>query len=181
MVRPVIGALALLLALAGCGGDPQADPSPTTSVTKPVSTTPTPTATVPVLPTAAAANTKAGAKAFVRHYVDLINHLQATGDEQPLLDASLPTCRSCKAVIRAATTIYDAGGHVEGGNWSIDGLSAATPELGLWKVRVDGQIAPSKVFSVDAAEPKTGSGGNGDAEFFVSFTGSWKVGQWHTG
>jgi hypothetical protein len=63
MGRAVLGAVALLLALAGCGGDPEADPSPSpsTPVTSPVSTTPS----APAMAGVAKADTKAGALAFV--------------------------------------------------------------------------------------------------------------------
>lgn len=178
MRRSVIG-FALVLVLAGCGGDPKAEPSPTpsTPVTSPVSSTPTP----PAMPDAAKANTKAGAIAFVRHYIELINYLQATGEDAPLAEASRPSCKSCGAVIRAAKSIYDAGGHIEGGTWTISGAAASQPTSGLWSVRVTGRIAPSKVVGTGSATPKTGSGGPGDAEFFLTFTSQWGVSQWHTG
>jgi len=77
MRRFVVGA-ALVLLVAGCGGDPKADPSPSTSPAPSISSTPTPSP--PTLPDAAKANTKAGAIAFVKYYVELVNHAQATGD-----------------------------------------------------------------------------------------------------
>ncbi len=73
MRRVAVGA-ALVLALAGCGGDPKADPPPSTTPTPTVSPSPSATPTVPALPEAAKANTKAGAIAFVKYYVGLINH-----------------------------------------------------------------------------------------------------------
>ena len=179
MPRVLVGAVVLLLALAGCGGDPKADPSTSPSVpsASPISTTPAP----PALPEAAKANTKAGAIAFVKYYVGLINHLQRTGDESALRQASAAACKSCAAVVAAANRIYDSGGHVEGGQWTIDQVTAFKPSPQLWAVRTRGSIAPSTVIHGDTSPKETGSGGDADAEFFVSFTDRWKVAQWHTG
>lgn len=178
MSRRLIGVVVLLVALAGCGGDPQADPPPSPSPSAtPVSTTPS----APAMPDAAKENSKAGAIAFVRHYVELINHLQRTGDNAPLRDASLPTCKSCKAVARAAGAIYGVGGHVEGGDWSITKASAARSTRTLWQVSVEGRIAPSKVIGGPSSVPSSGTGGRANAHFFLSFERGWKVAQWHTG
>ncbi|HET9499371.1 MAG TPA: hypothetical protein VFO98_03835, partial [Marmoricola sp.] len=71
-MRRVIGAGVLVgavFATAACGGDPSSSPSPSPSVSpspSPSSTAPTP----PPLPDAARKDTKAGAVAFVRHYVE---------------------------------------------------------------------------------------------------------------
>ena len=178
MRRSWWGAAALLVLLAGCGGDPKADPSPTPSET-PVSPTPSPTA--PTMPAAAAENSKAGAIAFVRYYIELINHLQRTGDSAPLRQAALPTCKSCKSVIRAAEGIYATGGHVEGGAWSITDITATQPTSTLWQVDIKGRLAPSKVLNGPASVPTAGKGGQANAEFFLTFSSTWKVAQWHTG
>lgn len=178
MRRSLVGALAALLLLAGCGGDPKADPSPSPS-TAPVSTTPSPTA--PVMPAAASENSKAGAIAFVRYYIELINHLQRTGEHALLDSASLPTCKSCNSVTRAAGAIYSAGGRVEGGAWSISSVSASQPTANLWQVTVEGRLAPSKVVNGPSSVPTAGSGGKANGQFFLAFHGGWKVAQWHTG
>jgi hypothetical protein len=176
MRRSVVGA-ALMLLLAGCGGDPKSDPPPSTSPTPSVSATPSP----PALPEAAKANTKAGAIAFVRHYVDLINYLQATGDEAPLQAESADDCRSCNAVIKAANSIYEGGGHVEGGTWMVGAVTAKRPAHKIWAVRLEGTISPSKVYRHDSSTPEPGSGGAASGEFYVTFDLTWKVAQWHTG
>jgi hypothetical protein len=175
MRRSVVGA-ALMLLLAGCGGDPKADPPPSTSPTPSVSSTPSP----PALPEAAKANTKAGAIAFVRYYVALLNLLQSTGDERPLLAVSQSNCRSCMAVVRAANAIYDSGGHVEGGLWTIRKAEVEHPAPAAWTVRISGQLAPSRVIEAGATSPKPGTGGDADAEFVLTFRDSWEVVQWQT-
>ena len=181
MRRFVVGAalLVLVVLVAGCGGDPKADPSPSRSSAPSASSTPMPTP--PALPDAAKANTKAGAIAFVKYYVELLNYLEATGDDEPALAVSADACKSCQAVVRAARAIYDSGGHMEGGAWTVHEVTASQPTPGLWSVRIRGQLAPSTVFESSTSTPKSGTGGRADAEFFVSYTTVWKVGQWHTG
>jgi hypothetical protein len=139
MRRAVLGAVALLvvvavlLMLTGCGGDPKADPSPSPSspVTSPVSTTPS----APVMPAEAKAEGKAGAMAFVKYYVELINHAQATGDTSALAAAEMPKCHSCQTARNGVQAHYEAGGSIKGGDWRIEkSVAVPNPAVGGWNV-----------------------------------------------
>jgi hypothetical protein len=177
MASRIVGAVALLLVLAGCGGDPKADPTPPPSPsTSPASTTPS----APAMPEAAKANTKAGAIAFVRYYVDLINHAQATGDVSGLAGVEAPECASCTKGREYLTGIYAAGGHVTGGTWTIRRAQAA-PSGENWAVTVVGDFAPSDVFSSQGAQPTHAKGGPTLTNFVVWNAGSWKVRKWFSG
>ncbi len=68
LVAAAVAAL-LLPTLGGCAGDEAPEASPATSA----SSTST-SAAVPTLPAAATGTGPKAAEAFVRHYVDLINH-----------------------------------------------------------------------------------------------------------
>ena len=174
MRRSWWGAAALLVVLAGCGGDPKADPSPTPSET-PVSTTPSPPA--PTMPAAAAENSKAGAIAFVRYYIELINHAQATGDVEPLAAAESPECRSCASARDVVTRIYTSNGHLEGGDWAARIQSAAPrPDLDAWTVFAVVRFAPQVV--VDKGETTHLKGGRSLITFVVGHTDRWKVIRW---
>jgi len=188
MPRLVIGTVVLLFVLAGCGGDPKAvstpspTPPPSTGPAHPSATTAT-TATpssapVPVMPAQASADTRAGAIAFVRYYVELINHLQSTGDGAPVVAVSAKGCRSCEAVVAAARALYAAGGRVNGGAWSIDDTVARHPSPTTWAVRVAGQLAPSTFTKSGSDTPTTRPGGKADARFVLTFDRTWKVLQW---
>lgn len=76
------------------------------------------------MPEAAKAETKAGAMAFVRHYVELVNHAQATGDIDELQSAEQAGCRSCRAAREGVRKHYQSGGSINGGDWHIDSASA---------------------------------------------------------
>lgn len=143
--------LALLLGLAGglsaCGGSAEPSTMPSSSG----STTPSasPTGPVePVLPEAAKANTKAAAVAFVRYYVDLINYAQATGDVDGLRAASDPACVLCDNVADTLFDLYDRGGHLSGGDWSITNMEVFATGDASWgsavRVRTTAQTVTRK-------------------------------------
>lgn len=125
MRTPLLIANAALTAalIAGCGGNaPTPGPSPT----------PSPTASstgraAPPLPQAATAHTKAGAIAFVRHYIDLINYAQATGDTKPIRAVEGPHCSSCTSANGYVERLYARGGRLVGGVASITKVLDAQP------------------------------------------------------
>lgn len=179
MPRFVVGALALVFALAGCGGDPVADPSPTPST--PVSTAPT-VSPAPTMPAEALANTKAGAVAFVRHYIDLLNFAQVTGRTDELAKLEDPNCVSCTKVSTYLSQIYAGGGAVQGGRWVIQHISATRgPDDGTWVVEVLGKFEPSTVVPSSGATPRTTQGGPAPTTFYLRHTSQWTVTKWTRG
>jgi hypothetical protein len=179
MRRAALGAVALLLALAGCGGDPKADPSPSPTpsspATSPVSTTPS----TPVLPEEAKADTKAGAIAFVKYYVELINHAQATGDVSPLRSVEGTRCESCRKVRGSITQIYANGGSIEGGTWRPHLNVALRNNDGSWLVSGYLRFDPERVQKSSASAVETSEGGSASADMTVQHVaGSWKVIAW---
>jgi hypothetical protein len=185
MRRAVLGAVALLvvvavlLMLTGCGGDPKAVPSPSPSspATSPVSTTPS----APVMPEEAKADSKAGAIAFVKYYVELINHAQATGDVQALADVESEKCRSCISAQKTLQEIYGVGGHIEGGALVGEVQSAARrPDLGGFTVFVAVRFGPQKVVRPDGTTSL--DGGRTIMTLVVRHNvDGWRVLQWSRG
>jgi hypothetical protein len=180
MRRFVVGA-ALVVLVAGCGGDPKADPSPSTSSAPTVSPTPTPTPTPPVLPDAAKADTKAGAIAFVKYYVELVNSAQASGQTTALELVESSGCASCSNVRRGLDEIYSNGGHIEGGDWHAEARSAARrPDLQAWSVFADVTFGPQKV--VRPSGTTSLDGGQSPMTFVVrNNQGAWSVLNWSRG
>ncbi len=78
--RLAAGLVACSVLLAGCGGSPAPKPLPAPRPSSSPSPTTTPAA-APAMPEAAKAKTRAGAIAFARHYVELINY--ATDPRRP--------------------------------------------------------------------------------------------------
>lgn len=174
-VRLLVIVLSCAVALAGCGGDPKADPSPApSSPTTSASPTPTP----PVMPGAAKANTKAGAVAFVKYYIELINHAQATGDTEALARVESDSCHSCKRARNSLDEIYASGGHLEGGEWTADIRSVTRrPDVDGWTALVLAQYAPQKIVKSGGTTPL--KGGKSLITFVVRRDAvSWNVLQW---
>src|SRR5438128_15619 len=113
----VLGVLCLLL--VGCGGsaEPQPLPRPTASTSPSASPSP------PVMPAVAKEKSRAGAQAFVRHYIDVLNYATFTGDTKAAHSLDGGQCQSCRRMLHSIENIYAAGGHVEGGAWSSQPVS----------------------------------------------------------
>lgn len=116
--RAVLGALALgAVVLSGCQANPEPPPIDTASSSP--SPSPSPTDAAPTLPAEAQGTSEKAAKAFVRHYIDLVNFAMRTGDVHALSTLSDPGCTSCAEVIRNIEGLYADGGHLEGEGWEV--------------------------------------------------------------
>jgi hypothetical protein len=108
----------LLPGLAACSDDaPEASPAPSASASASESAP-----AAPELPAAAKGDGPKAAEAFVRHYVDLINHASTTLDPEPMLGASADNCTECSTVAELYSGIRQKGGNVRGGEWTIERL-----------------------------------------------------------
>jgi hypothetical protein len=178
-MRRVIGAGVLVgavFATAACGGDPSSSPSPSPSVSpspSPSSTAPTP----PPLPDAARKDTKAGAVAFVRHYVELLNYAQFTGEVRPLEEVSAKTCETCNSVAQVIDDLYAKGGMVKGGERTLGRhLAQRGAEGGVILFRV--RSTPQTII-VPGEQARELPGGDKSEEFHVASSGAdWEVTRW---
>ena len=50
----------------------------------------------------------AGASAFARHYWELVNYTQATGDVSALDDVAADGCESCTALLARVRDVYQS-------------------------------------------------------------------------
>jgi hypothetical protein len=128
LVSSVICAL-----ITGCSGSPEpttegsvsGDPSgpPASSVTS-LTTPPDPDEPpAPVMPDLAKQNSIAGAKAFVRYYIDVLNY--AFSELQPTrLDALSPAgCGLCRSFVGGVRKLRRNGGSQIGGTWSTSNVA----------------------------------------------------------
>ena len=116
------------LALAACSTGPAQDPpappktssapaSPSASLSESPSSSPS--ATAPALPDAARGTSPRAAKAFVRHYVELLNFAAASGDTTEARLASLSACESCESILAKVDAVYGKGGSIDGEGWDV--------------------------------------------------------------
>jgi hypothetical protein len=119
-VRGVVAGLLLATALlSGCSGTteandtlPSASPAPTTEALPPIGP-----ADFPV-PDEARTKDAAGAEAFVRYYIELLNRQQALPAGQPLRDLS-SECATCERIARAFDDAAAAGHVYNGGELTL--------------------------------------------------------------
>lgn len=155
----VTGAALAVTLLSGCAGSPGAGGPPTTPVaptthrpstaptTRATSPTPTdPTQTAP-LPPQAREKSIAGAKAFVRFYIDGVNRAWHAPSGALPRRFSTPGCISCRGMATSMDQIRGSHGFSRGGDWIITSITAVphqpaqkpilhtaiTIEPGVWK------------------------------------------------
>jgi len=147
--------------LAGCtGDDASADPSPdeTSSSSEPTEETTEPDLEAPELPEAATEQSEAGAEAFVRYFVDVINHAQATGDAEAIAQVSEPDCGACTGFIDATNSAYESGGRIEGGTFTLTDVAPLPVDYGAdagfyLTIQIDEQTIFGADGPVQRAEP----------------------------
>lgn len=136
----VITGLLFSLAVSACSGDSVAgpsDPTPTpettsmsSSSTSPPTSAPTSSATQeppaqpPEMPALAEEKSPAGAKAFVKYYMAVLNYSWHAGSATLARRFSTPDCIACRGIARSIDQMARSGGYYRGGEWA-----AALPVL----------------------------------------------------
>jgi hypothetical protein len=105
--------------------------------TSPVATT-SPTPAPPALPDAAQENSKGGAVAFARHFLEVVNFSIVSGNTEILNRTSLRSCVSCRNIAEEIADVYGGGGHVKGGDLAATGFSVLpSGRRGMWAVGLE--------------------------------------------
>jgi serine/threonine-protein kinase len=71
------------------------------------------------VPVSAAADSTAGATAFVSYWFDALNHAVQTGDDTALRAASSPACQACTAAATSIDTGHQDGRSLQGGTYTV--------------------------------------------------------------
>ncbi|GAA3519490.1 DUF6318 family protein [Nocardioides daeguensis] len=171
-----------LATLTACSDDdpPAADPSPTWSPTGTMESPTTSSAAAPVepeLPVEATEASEAGARAFIAYYWELINYAQVTGDVKGLRAASGKSCEGCNAGLEAIRSLYEGGGHIQGGQYTpvvvklnrLQGKGLTAFEALLTVTNVE-QV----VLDGDGSEHRSAAGSAS-----VAVACQWSAGTWH--
>ena len=130
-------AAAVVGAATGCSDDPAPRPkvAPSSSAASSVEPTPTPEPTPtgpvePTLPPEAQGEDAAAAEAFVRHYWEMTDYAQSTGDVAGLRRLATDGCTACQAVADSIRDVYRDGGSLEGGGTSLSTFRTVKLRLG---------------------------------------------------
>lgn len=107
--------VACLITACGGGANPEPAPPPKASTSSPTaSASPTP----PAMPAAARKKTKAGAIAFARHFMEVLNYSGGNGDTHPLRQTFNGLCNRCDGIADGIDRTYALGGSYTGGDWT---------------------------------------------------------------
>jgi hypothetical protein len=179
--RLLAGLVAGVLLLGGCGENPEPKqlPKPSKSSSPSASASPTP----PAMPAAAKEKTKAGAIAFARHYIDLINFAQSTGDLRALQAVEGRTCKSCAQAESYLERLYGSGGTIRGGDFEVLSASALkNPSTHGWLVELGVRFGPQVVDHPSPKPDEHPKGGRLPLNIQVAHRSSdWSVLEWTRG
>lgn len=140
MRRVIVAAIVLAVCLVSTsctdGSGAVSPPGSTATIaTSDAPTTSGPADGPPELPEAAKAKTTAGAKAFVRYYVDVLNYSFHTQDTKTLGSLASQRCNVCGAIVTGLNRTRRSGGSQSDGAWSVNeqfsvpGQPTARPKL----------------------------------------------------
>lgn len=178
-----LGVVVPLLVLGGCSNDdpePRIAPPETTSPTDTGSPTSTPTGPVePTMPAIAKQHSAAGAKAFVRYYLDIVNFAQASGDLATLKTLGDRGCGACSAGVRFLERTFSAQGVIRGGSVTLARATGGLLNTGDYQVRGDLVSERQVVDLPGSRKDRVYPGGTVTVQFIVSpVRHHWLVSYW---
>ena len=163
--RWVVVATMAAFALAGCGGSGTPEALPTGTIAAPTaatssSTAPSPTAVasktvgpsgvpIPQLPAAARQNTKAGALAYSRYFVDILTYTYASRDSAPLRSVSASDCVLCRGVANGVDADSGPGWKYEGSKFT-----GSVVVISRWYPAAPKTTATISVTALTVTDPK---------------------------
>ena len=186
--RSIAGcAMAVLapFALAACdagGGEPEpefTDSSSAASTESSATDEPSPSGPVePTLPAEAEEDSRTGAEAFIRHYWEVVNYAQKTGDTDPLKVIQFEHCEPCTAATRSVEKIYRRGGRVSGGSYKVIRARATETPTGSWAVVVRLRVGRQIVTGAGDMDQEYEPGTTTDLFTVRRTPQGWRVASW---
>ncbi|MGH3365742.1 MAG: DUF6318 family protein, partial [Nocardioidaceae bacterium] len=128
---------------------------------------PSPTATPPTMPAAAKGASEAAAKAFVRHWIDVLNYAGPAGDARELEKLSGGKCAACSAITSLIDDVDKAGGYIRGKGWSVKSIKllGSARQRRIVEAQVD--VAPQEIRQEAGGESVHFDGGSRLKTFWV--------------
>lgn len=121
------------------------------------------------MPEEAKEDSKAGAEAFVRHFIAVLNNAQSTGDTGPLRQLATKACTSCSRVISAIGKVYSTGGRISGGSLVLDiQMIHPRPDFNGWLIFGAVRFGPSTISAPGTADQDL-QGGSGPVILNVTY------------
>lgn len=172
-LRLVAGLLAGTVVLSGCSEKQPANeslPSPSASSPTEDELPPLGPEDLP-MPDEARTQDAAGAEAFVRYYIDLINRTSDVMDAQPIRDLSDPACEDCDRIATNADEASAAGRKYEGGEITV--REVGEPLLRNDNAELAIRIDQAKFTVLDASGEPTSGGSEAFSDVLGGVTLTW--------
>lgn len=131
------------------------------------------------MPDAAKGTSDAAAKAFVKHYIAVLNYAGRTGDTAKLRELSSPSCAPCQDIIDSIRDLYAAGGRIEGDDTELHSLSLVPGQSGNMRT-VDGLTTQPRqlIFKTKGAKPEhVGGGKDLLSSYTLEHRDGWRMAQ----
>ena len=122
----------------------------------------------PAMPVAAQGTGPRAAKAFARHYFEVINYAATSGDTEVLKRLASTSCASCTAVTDNIDRIYSAGGHVERERWVVRSVRVLQARPDHTVASLDAFIGPA-VIVLGSGKRQIHKGGRQPMTMFIKF------------
>ena len=168
---------AVVLALTGCGDDPEprvADPTSTPSS----SSSPSESAAAEKEPWKE--KTDDGAVAFVEHWLSTFNEMQSTGETVAFRELATIECETCANFVSLADETYSGGGRIQSDGWRLKSASPTSLDVpGGYQLALSVRQMPQKVYETAKAEPESFPGGTVTFLATVVWTNDgWRMDSW---
>lgn len=170
--------MVVALLLAACQGNPEPPPLDGTPTSPSPSRTTSPTVAAPSLPPEAEGTSPTAAKAFVRHWIEVLNYAGPAGDAQALRRLSARQCAACSAIIQLIENVESHEGEISGDGWRLLQLKVVSSGGASGEVIIDAtvDVEPQEIRPSINAEAETFPGGQRLKTFWVRpRNGSWVV------
>jgi hypothetical protein len=177
--RAVLAALSCLsvLVLGACSEDdpkPRLAPAPSGSDSPKASASPSSVAE-PTMPTVASDDSEAGAEAFVRYWIEMVNYAQRTGDTSGFEELNDIRCAGCRGMVDAIDSAYSAGGHIEGGTLRAGRLRGLPVDFGAeWAGFARARTSAQTVMHGDGTKESHG-GAPFDLYTYLDWDDGWSM------
>ena len=184
VARTCAGAVTLGVGLALAGCSMTARPTPTASAgpTGAPSATPSPsvrpTRPAPTRPAAMATMDGNGAAAAAVYFIELYGYVLQTGDLTEWNAMSFANCQFCSSIHKSISSVYEGGGHIEGGSLAAEVLAVHKLDEFIGGYPIDLRVTqqPSSAYSADGTETDSTAVSTKSGRFYTIFVnGAWQI------
>ena len=119
-----------------------------------------------------------GAAAAAVYFIELYGYVLQTGDLTEWNAMSFPQCQFCSSVHRSITSVYEAGGHIEGGSLSAEVIAVHELDGFIGGYPIDLRVTQqsSSAYSADGTVTEATAISTKSGRFYTVFVnGAWQI------